>query len=165
MFVHSVLVLGLVSSFALAQKCYSLDGQDLDGMIAGLDSGLLMLIIPRHLQALQSQCQVQFLLRTERYRPNQQRHLPGFWLMPIHKRMVCGLSLGKRLYRSHRESQCLSTSVLWEYVKLHQYCGRGLIELVPEQYSFNVLQCNPGAFCCRAGYDQASFSTTKMDSD
>jgi hypothetical protein len=25
---------------------------------------------------------------------------------------------------------------------------------VPAQYSFNVLQCNPGTFCCRAGYDK-----------
>lgn len=24
---------------------------------------------------------------------------------------------------------------------------------VPQQYSFNVLQCNPGTFCCRAAYD------------
>jgi hypothetical protein len=25
---------------------------------------------------------------------------------------------------------------------------------VPAQYSFNVLQCNPGTFCCRAAYDK-----------
>jgi hypothetical protein len=25
---------------------------------------------------------------------------------------------------------------------------------VPAQYSFNVLQCNPGTFCCRASYDK-----------
>ena len=25
---------------------------------------------------------------------------------------------------------------------------------VPAQYNFNVLQCNPGTFCCRAGYDK-----------
>jgi uncharacterized protein HemX len=27
---------------------------------------------------------------------------------------------------------------------------------VPAQYSFSVLQCNPGTFCCRAGYDKTN---------
>jgi hypothetical protein len=27
---------------------------------------------------------------------------------------------------------------------------------VPAQYSFNVLQCNPGTFCCRASYDKTN---------
>lgn len=27
---------------------------------------------------------------------------------------------------------------------------------MPAQYSFNVLQCNPGTFCCRASYDKTN---------
>jgi hypothetical protein len=27
---------------------------------------------------------------------------------------------------------------------------------MPQQYSWSVLQCNPGVFCCRAGYDKSN---------
>lgn len=83
-----------------------------------------------------------------------ERSLSGFRPVPIHLWLVCRFPIHQRLYRSIRQSRRMSQIVLVLYVFQSLTSHHILIDLVVgNQYSWSVLQCEPGKFCCRAASD------------